>query len=113
MRHGFRLHLVAAAPCVVVFLLALLTLAAPARATTLPPGFQESTAFSGLTQPIALDFAPNGRVFVGEKSGIIRTYTDLSDTTATTFADLRTPVHNYFDRGLEGLVVDPQFTTRP
>ena len=70
-----------------------------AHATTLPPGFQESTAFSGLTQPIAVEFAPNGRVFVAEKSGIIKTFTSLSDTSATQFADLRTKVHNYWDRG--------------
>ena len=57
---------------------------------TLPPGFQESTAFSGLTEPIAVEFAPNGRVFVAEKSGIIKTYTNLSDTSAT---QCRRPAH--------------------
>jgi glucose/arabinose dehydrogenase len=80
---------------------------------TLPPGFQSSTAFSGLTEPIDIEFAPNGRVFVAEKSGIIRTYTNLSDSTPTQFADLRTKVHNYWDRGLMSMAVDPNFPTDP
>jgi glucose/arabinose dehydrogenase/PKD repeat protein len=84
-----------------------------ADATTLPPGFQESTAFSGLNEPIAIEFAPNGRVFVAEKSGIIRTYSSLADSTPTQFADLRTKVHNYWDRGLMSIAVDPNFPTDP
>jgi glucose/arabinose dehydrogenase/PKD repeat protein len=96
----------AAALCVAV-------LAAPAGATTLPPGFQESVAFPGLDTPTAIEFAPNGRVFVAEKSGIVKTYSSAADTTATQVADLRTQVHNYWDRGLLGLAVDPNFPTEP
>ncbi|MGH2979230.1 MAG: DUF7594 domain-containing protein [Solirubrobacterales bacterium] len=92
---------------------ALLCLAAPATATTLPPGFQETVAFSGLSTPTAIEFAPNGRVFVAEKSGIVKTYENAADTTATQVADLRTQVHNYWDRGLLGLAVDPNFPTDP
>ena len=91
----------------------LLCLAAPAAAVTLPPGFQESVAFSGLDTPTAIEFAPNGRVFVAEKSGIVKTYQSAADTTATQVADLRTQVHNYWDRGLLGLAVDPNFPTDP
>jgi hypothetical protein len=92
---------------------ATLCLGAPAGATTLPPGFQESVAFSGLNTPTAIEFAPNGRVFVAEKSGIVKTYQNAADTTATQVADLRTQVHNYWDRGLLGLAVDPNFPTDP
>ena len=38
----------------------------PAEAATLPPGFQESVVISGLTQPTAVRFSPDGRVFVAE-----------------------------------------------
>jgi glucose/arabinose dehydrogenase len=95
--------------------LALAALApAPAAATTLPPGFQESTIpWTGLDTPTAIEFAPNGRVFVAEKSGIVKTFLSASDTTATQVADLRTQVHNYWDRGLLGLAVDPNFPTDP
>ncbi len=90
-----------------------LTLPAAAGAVTLPAGFQETTAFSGLDQPMAVEFAANGRVFVAEKSGRIKVFDNLSDTTPTLFADLRTQVHDYWDRGVEGMVLDPNFPTRP
>jgi PKD repeat protein len=90
-----------------------LALPAGASAVTLPAGFQETTAFSGLDQPMAVEFAANGRVFVAEKSGRIKVFDNLSDTTPTLFADLRTQVHDYWDRGVEGMVLDPQFPSRP
>ena len=77
------------------------------------PGFQETTAFSGLVNPTALSFSPDGRVFVAEKSGLIKVFDGLGDTTATTFADLRTQVHNFWDRGLLGLALDPDFPAKP
>jgi glucose/arabinose dehydrogenase len=89
-------------------------LAAPAGATTLAPGFQESIQpWTDLDTPIGIEFAPNGRVFVAEKSGIIKTYQNAADTTPTQVADLRTQVHNYWDRGLMSVAVDPAFPTRP
>jgi glucose/arabinose dehydrogenase len=87
--------------------------AAPAGAVTLPPGFQQTKAIGNLERPMDVEFAPNGRVFVAEKSGIVKTYTTLSDTSATVFADLRTQVHNYSNRGLLGLAVDPGFPANP
>jgi glucose/arabinose dehydrogenase len=88
--------------------------AAPARATgPLPAGFQEKTAISGLSEPTTLQFAADGRVFVGQKSGIIKEFDDLSDTSPTTVADLRSDVYNFWDRGLLGMALDPQFPTRP
>src|SRR5262249_16189907 len=45
----------------------LLTSAASASAGTLPTGFQETTAFSGLTNPTVVRFAPDGTVYVAEK----------------------------------------------
>ena len=52
-------------------------------------------------------------MFVAEKSGIIKTFTSLSDTSATQFADLRTKVHNYCDRGMMTIAVDPNFPADP
>ena len=40
-------------------------------------------------------------------------FDDLSDTTPTVFADLRTQVHNFWDRGLLGLALDPNFPADP
>ena len=84
---------------------------APALAGTLPPGFTETTVWSGLGNPTAVRFAPDGRVFVASKSGIVNVFDGLSDTTPTQFADLRTRVHDFWDRGLLGLALDPGFTS--
>jgi glucose/arabinose dehydrogenase len=85
----------------------------PAAAASLPPGFQEEIVFSGLTEPTAVRFSPDGRVFVAEKSGLIKVFDNLTDTTPTVFVDLRTQVHNFWDRGLLGLALPPNFPTNP
>jgi glucose/arabinose dehydrogenase/PKD repeat protein len=85
----------------------------PASAAPVLPGFQEDIVFSGLTQPTAVRFSPDGRVFVAEKGGAIKVFDGLSDTTPTVFADLRANVHNFWDRGLLGLALAPNFPTNP
>jgi glucose/arabinose dehydrogenase len=67
----------------------------------------------GLVQPTAAEFSADGRVFVAEKSGLIKVFDDLTDPVPTVFADLRTNVHNYWDRGLLGMALDPSFPTKP
>jgi glucose/arabinose dehydrogenase/PKD repeat protein len=94
-------------------LVGLLALPAAAHGVTLPPGFQQTTAIGGLTAPTDIEIAAGGRVFVAEKSGLIKTYDSLADTSATTFADLRTQVMNYSARGLLGLAIDPHFPASP
>ena len=80
---------------------------------TLPAGFSESVVFSGLERPTSVRFSPDGRVFVAEKSGLIKVFANLSATTPTVFHDLRTNVHNFWDRGLMGLELHPNFPTVP
>ena len=55
----------------------------------------------------------DGRVFVAEKSGIIKVFASLTDESPTIFADLRTNVYNFWDRGLLGMALDPRFPTSP
>ena len=98
---------------IVALIVLALALPASAGAVTLPAGFQETTAFSGLDQPMAVEFAADGRVFVAEKSGRVKVFDNLTDTTPTLFADLRTKVHDYWDRGLEGMVLHPNFPAQP
>ena len=85
----------------------------PARAADLPLGFQETTVLSGLSNPTAVQFASDGRIFVAEKRGVIKVFDGLGDTTAVTFADLRTEVYNFWDRGLLGLALHPGFPATP
>jgi glucose/arabinose dehydrogenase len=87
--------------------------AAPAQGAHLPSGFQDEVVFSGLEEPTALRFAPDGRIFVAEKTGRILVYDSLADKTPTVFADLRTEVYDSGDRGILGLALDPDFPARP
>lgn len=81
--------------------------------TTALPGFQESVVFSNLEVPTVVQFAKDGRVFVAEKSGIIRVFASIDATTSTVFADLRTNVYNFLDRGLLGMALHPNFPDTP
>jgi glucose/arabinose dehydrogenase len=86
---------------------------AAAAGGSLPPGFQESIVFDGLDAPTTVRFARDGRVFVAEKAGIVKVFDSLDDTTPAVFADLRADVHNFWDRGLLGLELDPDFPDKP
>lgn len=79
----------------------------------LPPNFQDELIFGGLTAPTSVTFAPDGRIFVTEQSGIIKVFDNLDDGDAAIFADLTTEVESYWDRGLMGLALDPGFPRRP
>ena len=90
-----------------------LIILAPMPLAALPAGFQESVVFSGLSQPIAARFAPDGRIFVAEKSGIIKVFDNLNDPAPDIFADLSTNVYSGWDRGLLGLAIHPDFPNTP
>jgi len=94
---------------------AILSLAAqPALAEpALPEGFQDAVVIDGLNEPTTFRFAPDGRVFVAEKSGRILVYDNLQDQTPEVFADLQTEIYDRGDRGLLGLALDPEFPTKP
>jgi glucose/arabinose dehydrogenase/PKD repeat protein len=81
--------------------------------TAATPDFQDPVVLGGLLNPTAIQFASDGRVFVAEKSGLIRVFDSLTDSTPTLFADLRTNVYDFGERGLLGMALDPAFPTRP
>ena len=80
---------------------------------TTHPGFQEAVIFGGLVEPTSIQFASDGRVFVAEKSGIIKVFASVTATTPTVFADLRTKVYNHGGSGLLGMALDPGFPALP
>ena len=86
---------------------------ATALAQTLPTGFQRSDPIVARALPTGVFFAHDGRVFVTEKSGLIYVYQNLLDVNPQVFADLREEVHDNWDRGLLGFVLDPRFPERP
>jgi glucose/arabinose dehydrogenase len=98
---------------VLASLTALIVSAAPPAQAAVPPGFQESTVFTGLVNPTVVRFASDGRVFVAEKRGVIKVFDSLTDSTPVVFADLRTNVYNFWDRGLLGMALAPGFPADP
>ncbi|GAB3853389.1 PQQ-dependent sugar dehydrogenase [Dactylosporangium cerinum] len=86
---------------------------AAGASTSLPSGFSEQVVFSGLDHPTKLVFAPDGRVFVAEKKGVVKVFDSVSDPSPDVFADLSTNVYNYEDLGLLGLAVPPDFPANP
>lgn len=86
---------------------------AAALAAVVPTGFADEVAIANLNEPTAVAFAGNGDVFITEKSGRIKLFNGLSDTTPTLVADMSADVYNYWDRGMLGLAVDPAYPIRP
>jgi hypothetical protein len=68
---------------------------------------------TGLTQPTVVRFASDGRLFVAQKDGRIWVYDNVADATPTLVADLRLPVYNFWDRGMLGLALHPNFPAIP
>lgn len=101
---------------VTVFLVVagILPLSLPAVAAPNPISpFSATEVFTGLNVPVAVAFAPDGRVFVAEKSGRIKAFDSLSDTTPTTVINVASNVYDYWDRGFLGFAIDPNFATSP
>jgi glucose/arabinose dehydrogenase len=94
-----------------------LALAAPASATSrmqpVDERFQDQPVLENLDSPMAVRFAPppDGRIFVAEKSGRILAFDDEDDATPVVTADLSQDVHDFWDRGMLGLALDPAFAT--
>ena len=80
---------------------------------TLPAGFTSTVVLSGLTNPTKVRFASDGSVWVIEKTGVILRYAGISSPTPTVFADLSSEVNSYWDRGMMGLALAPNFPTDP
>ena len=77
-------------------------------AATLPPNFAHSRVVGGLASPTAMDFAPDGRLFVAEQRGTLRVA--KADGTLATFLDISSRVDSAGERGLLGVAFDPGFS---
>jgi glucose/arabinose dehydrogenase len=77
-------------------------------AATLPPNFARSQVVGGLASPTAMEFAPDGRLFVAEQRGTLRVV--KSGANLATFLDISGRVDSAGERGLLGLAFDPAFS---
>ncbi len=77
--------------------------------TPVPVGFSDRAIMRGLSQPTAVRFADDGRVFVTEKAGLLKEFDGIADPTPTVVADFRDRIPNFSDRGMLNLAIDPGF----
>src|SRR5262245_62836842 len=86
--------------------------ARPALADTFnDPGF--STEVVATVPPftlVGLAFAPDGRLFVWQKNGVVRIIKN-GVLLSTPFVDLSSHVNTFDDRGMWGLAFDPNFAS--
>ena len=88
----------------------LVALPSPGVAATLPTGFTETLVTSGPPTPTAMQFAPDGRLFVCEQGGRLRVIKNGA-LLPTPFVTLT--VNSAGERGLLGVAFDPDFATQP
>lgn len=87
------------------------------RAIDLPPGFEDALVLNNLREPAAIAFAPDGRLFFGERiSGRLRVAKYDALTGAWTvepnpFYTFEVPPERHRSGGLRGFAFDPDFTT--
>jgi glucose/arabinose dehydrogenase len=91
-----------------VAVVALVMMASTTHAATLPAGFKETLIAQGLSAPTAMQFAPDGRLFVCEQGGRLRVVKD-GVLLPTPFVTLT--VSSVGERGLLGVTFDPNFFT--
>ena len=88
-----------------------LLVASPLAAQSVPTGFTNETIVTGITQPVGMGFAPDGRFFVtGQASGQLWVCTTSG---AKALVGTVPGVTTGSERGLLGVAVDPQWPTNP
>lgn len=77
-----------------------------------PAGFVVEPVIEKLDGPTAFAFAPDGRIFVTQKSGVVRSFAD-GRLLRENFLDLGAEVNYAYNRGLVGIALDPGFPAAP
>lgn len=80
--------------------------------SSFPSGFVSETVISNLTGPTTIAFANDGRIFIGQKNGVVKVF-ENGVLLSTPFIDISTQVNNYWDRGLLGITLHPDFPETP
>jgi glucose/arabinose dehydrogenase len=79
-------------------------------APELPPGFSLAAVASQLDFPTHIAWLPDGTMLVLEKKGIVKAFNNGAMQVA---ADLSGSTNDYWDRGMLGMAVDPDFANKP
>jgi glucose/arabinose dehydrogenase len=91
-----------------IFFLLFFLAASNLIAAQVPAGFRDSMVAGNLDLPTACEFAPDGRLFILLKSGVVRIYKNgnLLASPALTL-----PVTDNSERGMLGIAFDPEFSS--
>lgn len=76
--------------------------------TLVEPGFTEHIVVQGLDTPTAMEFAPDGRLFIAQKGGQVRV---ISNGQLLPNPFLSVVVNTISERGLDGITFDPSFAS--
>ncbi|YCM42172.1 PQQ-dependent sugar dehydrogenase [Verrucomicrobiaceae bacterium 227] len=80
----------------------------------LPPNFEQEVFIGGLKDPVTMAFAPDGRLFVGERiTGKIRIVTSSGQLLPTPFLTLDVPPVRHRSAGVRGFAFDPDYPGSP
>src|SRR4026208_2055228 len=79
-----------------------------APAATVPDGFVDGIYVRVPSDTTAMQFAPDGRLFIAQQSGKLRV---VQNGTLLTTPFLTVPVSSSGERGLLGVAFDPNFAT--
>ncbi len=77
-----------------------------AAATNLPSGFEDVLVVGGLSSPTAMQFTPDGRLFVAEQGGRLRV---VKNGVLLSAPFVTVTVSSAGERGLLGVIFDPDF----
>ncbi len=106
---GNRLFLVVLLAMLVGLLLVFIAGKPASGATNLPDNFDQQPLATGLASPTAMEFAPDGRLFVAEKAGTLRVIDQDGQLAPEPFVDISDKTATAGERGLLGVAFDPDF----
>lgn len=92
----------------VIVLILFLSNICSTRAQNYPADFAQVLVTNGISNPTAMAFAPDGRIFVAEQGGKLRV---IKNNTLLANAFVSLTVNSSGERGLIGVVLDPDFAT--
>jgi glucose/arabinose dehydrogenase len=99
--------------CLILAVYSITLLAVPAAtqaAPSLPNGYSLTPVADGLNYPTNTAWLPDGTMLISEKAGTVRTVRG-GTLQPTPVIDISSSTNDFWDRGLIGLAVDPQFTS--
>ena len=81
------------------------------QSPVVPSGFVDDLIASNIPSPTAVQFAPDGRLFVAQQNGQLRVITNANPPALLSTPFLTVTVSSSGERGLLGVAFDPNFST--